>query len=267
MLSRIFLDPISLGLAQAAVATLMALLVVAMASRGGIHVEREAVVALARGFGQILLVGAVLVALLQGPFWTGVLVLAGMMVAAAATSGRRARRLPGAFWDSLLGIAIGSGAVILLMALLGMVGTGVASMVPVGSMIVANTMNAAALALDRFRGEVEAHTGQIEAGLALGADPRDVVAPYVQRAVHASLIPRVDNLRSLGIVWIPGLMAGMVLTGGDPVYAGIYQFVVLAAIFAAGGVTSVVTLTFFRMRAFSSAAQLLLRPGGASPKK
>jgi putative ABC transport system permease protein len=50
--------------------------------------------------------------------------------------------------------------------------------------------------------------------------------------VRASLIPRIDSLRSLGIVWIPGLMAGMVLAGSDPVYAAIYQFVVIAMVFA-----------------------------------
>jgi hypothetical protein len=36
-----------------------------------------------------------------------------------------------------------------------------------------------------------------------------------------------SDLRSLGIVWIPGLVAGMLLSGSRPVYAAIYQFVVL----------------------------------------
>jgi putative ABC transport system permease protein len=121
-------------------------------------------------------------------------------------------------------------------------------------------MNSNALALDRFRGEVEAHVGQIEAGLALGADPDWIVKPYVSAAVTASLIPRIDTLRSLGIVWIPGLMAGMILAGADPVYAAIYQFVVIAMIFAASGVTSLVSTALIRRRAFSEAEQLILRP-------
>ena len=124
-----------------------------------------------------------------------------------------------------------------------------------------NAMNTNALALDRFRGEVESHVGQIEAALALGAGPQNTVAPYVQAAVQASLIPRIDSLRSLGIVWIPGLMAGMVLSGEDPVYAAIYQFAVIAMIFAAAGLTSVVSTLLIRSRAFSPAQQLRLRPG------
>ncbi|MHB0867860.1 MAG: ABC transporter permease [Chloroflexota bacterium] len=264
MLSEILSDQVRLGLTQAALASLLALAVVWMAGWRGVHIERESVVALARGLIQVVLVGAVLVVMLQGPTWTSILILVAMMVAAAETSARRARKLSGAFWDTLWGLAFGSGVVILLMTALGVIEMSVASLVPVGSMIIANAMNSAALALDRFRAEVESHTGQIEAGLALGADPKVVVVPYVRSAVQASLIPRIDNLRTLGIVWIPGLMAGMILSGSDPVYAAIYQFVVLAMIFAAGGLTSVATLMLLRTRAFSSAAQLTLRSGGGS---
>ena len=115
-------------------------------------------------------VGLVIGVLLQGPAWTSFFVLAGMMVAAAAIASRRAGKLPGAFWDTLWGVGIGSGVVILLMLLAGVVELEVASLVPVGSMIVANAMNSASLALDRFRAEVGA-TPADEAGLALGADP------------------------------------------------------------------------------------------------
>jgi putative ABC transport system permease protein len=62
-------------------------------------------------------------------------------------------------------------------------------LVPVGSMIIANAMNACAQAMERFRADITAHVGLIETGLALGADPAATVAPYVQSAVYASLLP------------------------------------------------------------------------------
>jgi len=113
-----------------------------------------------------------------------------------------------------------------------------------------------------------AQAARIEAGLALGADPTTMVAPYVRKAVEASLIPRVDTLRSLGIVWIPGVMAGMILSGSDPVYAAVYQFAVLGMILAAAGIASVIILVLLRHRAFSVAAQLTLRPeqAGQGPR-
>ena len=102
-------------------------------------------------------------------------------------------------------------------------------------MLIANAMNTNGLTLNRFRADVLAHTGEIEAALALGAAPKESVAPYSQASVEASLIPAIDSLRSLGIVWIPGLMAGMLLSGASPFYAAIYQFVILAMLFAALG--------------------------------
>jgi putative ABC transport system permease protein len=160
-----------------------------------------------------------------------------------------------------MGIGFGSGLVIVIMTWLGVIDSAVSSLIPVGSMLIANAMNTNALALDRFRAEVEAHVGQIEAALALGADANSTVTPYVQAAVEASLIPRIDSLRSLGIVWIPGLMAGMILAGTDPVYAAIYQFAVIAMIFAASGLTSILSTLLIRSRAFSPAQQLVVRPG------
>ena len=85
-------------------------------------------------------------------------------------------------------------------------------LVPVGSMIIANAMNACAQSIERFRAHVTAHVGQIEASVVLGADPGVAVAPYVQRAVYASLLPRLDMLKSLGLVWIPGVITRMRMT-------------------------------------------------------
>jgi len=57
--------------------------------------------------------------------------------------------------------------------------------------------------------------------------PKKALLIYTQASYEASLIPAIDCLRSLGIVWIPGLMAGILLSGSRPIYAAIYQFVVL----------------------------------------
>src|SRR5205807_6457638 len=172
-----------------------------------------------------------------------------------------------AFQVSTCAIACGAGSVIAVMALLGVIDTPITALVPVGSMLIANAMNTNGLALNRLRADVLAHVGEIEPALALGADSGSSVAPYLQASMEASLIPAVDSLRSLGIVWIPGLMAGMLLSGSRPLYAAIYQFVVLAMIFAASGLTSLVSTFLVRARIFSAAEQLILRPALAAPAK
>jgi putative ABC transport system permease protein len=262
MAEGLFSSEIRLGLTQAAAAAILAFAVVLAARKRNVHLEGDAALAMARGLVQIIAVGWILVALLRGPRWTAVVLLAGMIVAAGATSARRAKGIPGAFRVSTYSIACGAGSVILIMTLVGVINTAITALIPVGSMLIANAMNTNGLALNRFRSDVLAHVGEIEAALALGADPSQSVGPYVQASFEASLIPAIDSLRSLGIVWIPGLMAGMMLSGAKPVYAAIYQFVVLAMIFAASGLTSLMSTLLIRSEAFTPADQLALRPGG-----
>src|SRR5882724_9021603 len=261
VLRLFFHSQLQLGFAQALVAALSALVVIVLARRRGIHLESETVIAMVRGLVQIIAVGSILVILLRAPRWTSGILLAAMIVAAGATSARRAKGIPEAFRVSAWAIAFGAGSIIALMTSLGVIDTAITSLVPVGSMLIANAMNTNSLALNRFRSDVLSHIGEIETALALGAEARNSVSPYVQASFEASLIPAIDSLRSLGIVWIPGLMAGMLLSGARPVYAAIYQFVVLAMIFAASGLTSLTSTMLIRGRVFSPAEQLLLQPG------
>ncbi|PYX36139.1 MAG: ABC transporter permease [Acidobacteria bacterium] len=261
MLRLFFHTQLQLGFAQAAVAALSALAVVLLARGREIHLERETSIAMVRGLIQIIAVGSILVVLLRGPRWSSAFLLVGMIVAAGATSARRAKGMPDAFRVSAWSIALGAGSVIALMTSLGVIDTAITSLVPVGSMLIANAMNTNGLALNRFRSDVLAHVGEIETALALGAETRSSVSPYVQASFEASLIPAIDSIRSLGIVWIPGLMAGMLLSGAKPVYAAIYQFVVLAMIFTASGLTALASTVLIRGRVFSPAEQLLLQPG------
>ena len=259
MLRTISRDPELLAtLVQAAIASAAAFAVALLARSRRIHVGGELAVALVRGLAQISLVASVLLLMLKGPGWTAALALAAMVVAAAATSSRRARRVPGAFALSVLAIGGGAGTIIGLMALTGVLEPRVLVVVPVGSMLVANAMNSNTLALERFRAEVASHAREVEAALALGASPDVAVAPYARSSFGASVIPAIDNLRSLGIVWIPGLMTGMVLSGTPPLRAGIFQFVTLAMIFASSGLTCLVSTTLARARVFTPAEQLVV---------
>ncbi|MCL5742506.1 MAG: ABC transporter permease [Acidobacteria bacterium] len=261
MWNGILRSELALGFWQAGMAALFALAIALAARSRGIRLTGETAVALGRGIVQIVAVGFILAVLLRGPRWTSPFVLAAMTLAAGRIASRRARRFPGAFRISLYAIGLGAGSAIALMTALGVIKTSVSALIPVGSMVLANAMNANALALERFRSDVEAHAGEVESALALGAAPAVSVARYVQSALSASLIPSINNLRSLGIVWIPGLMAGMVLSGASPLYASVYQFAVIAMILASSGLTCLISTYLMSGRAFSAAGQLVLRPG------
>ena len=222
MLKSFFHSQVSLGLAQAAIAAIMALAMVLLARRRNIHLESDTAIALLRGIVQIVVVGSILILLLKGPRWTSVFLLAAMIIRRRFDFGQTRQE----YSRSAEGFdptpsPPGAGLVTAIMTWAGVIDTAIiTTIVPVGSMIIANAMNTNGLALNRFRSELLAHTGEIETALALGAAPSETVASYAESSIHASLIPAIDNLRSLGIVWIPGLMTGMLLSGSDPLLRG-----------------------------------------------
>jgi putative ABC transport system permease protein len=250
-------DPVVIeGLRQVAAATALAAVVLGISRARDIGIERELGAAFVRGFVQVLAMGALIGLLFAVPLALSALVLAGMTGYAAWESQKRGAGVPAAFRVSLVSLAVGAGVVIVTMLAAGAIRPTVRNLVPVGGMIVANAMKTNSLALDRFRGEIESNREQIEALLAIGVPPRAAIAEHVTESVRASLIPVVDAMKTLGLVYIPGMMAGMILGGANPIYAAEYQFVIMGMIFAAGGLTSMTTSLLVGTHAFTDAAQL-----------
>jgi len=250
-------EPVALdGLLQVAAATLLAVAVVALSRWRTLDLESELGIAFVRGFVQIVAMGLLIGVLLTVPLAWSAVILLGMVGGATWISRQRGEGLPGVTRISLLSIGVGAGVVIVLMTWAGAIEATVRSLVPVGSMVIANAMKINGLALDRFREEIDSHRDVIEVGLSLGGPPQAVMAERVRDSVRASLIPIVDSLKSLGWVWIPGIMAGMILAGENPIYAALYQFVIMAMIFAAGGLTSMISSLLLSREVITDAEQL-----------
>ena len=139
-----------LGIVQAAAAVALCLAVVFMCRWFAVHVERETALSLARGFVQMVAVGVLLAALLHGSLPIAVCILVGMTFAAAVTAARRAPGISRPRLLSFCAIAAGGGIAITVMLASGTVTSDLIVLVPVGSMIIANAMNACAQAMERF---------------------------------------------------------------------------------------------------------------------
>jgi putative ABC transport system permease protein len=99
--------------------------------------------------------------------------------------------------------------------------------IPLGGMIFASAMNSVSLAAERLHAE----TGQGRPVL----DAR-------RTAFHASMIPRVNSFFAVGLVSLPGMMTGQVLSGVSPLIAAQYQIVVMTMLFGASGMASAIYL-------------------------
>ncbi|OQX89929.1 MAG: iron export ABC transporter permease subunit FetB [candidate division Zixibacteria bacterium 4484_93] len=192
---------------------------------------------------------------LKGLFYT-FLLLCFMSIAGAFISRRRARGLPGALSVSLLGIFLGAFPVLIFMVASTALEAKPMVVLPLGGMAIGNSMNAISLGLNRLRGEVKKSKDTIEAILSLGLPPSVAIETAAKESIRAAMIPRLDNIRSLGLVWIPGLMAGSLLGGQSPIRAAVYQLAIMFIILASSIIASSVAVKIESRRLFTEAAQL-----------
>ena len=133
----------------------------------------------------------------------------------ALTAGRRSS-VAGAFLSTLAAIGISSFSVLGITVAGGGLSTEAIILIPLGGMLVGNSMNVCSLAIDRLAGDVKSNYSLVEAAIALGCNNAQALEPYRIKSIRSSLIPVLDNMKTLGIVWIPGLMAGLLLAGESP---------------------------------------------------
>ncbi|WP_424688732.1 MAG: ABC transporter permease [Halarcobacter ebronensis] len=96
--------------------------------------------------------------------------------------------------------------------------------IPLAGMIFANTMNALSLAVERFEKEIE----------------RSSFEEARQIAFKACMIPQINSLLAVGLVALPGMMTGQILSGIDPLIAVRYQIMIMAMTLSSAGISAVV---------------------------
>jgi putative ABC transport system permease protein len=109
--------------------------------------------------------------------------------------------------------------------------------VPLAGMIFANSMNTISLAGERFHAE----RGRGEDYLSAR-----------RHAMEAAMIPQVNALLAVGLVSLPGMMTGQILSGVEPLTAARYQIMVMCMIFSTAGLAAVLYMALKKNSAIDS---------------
>ena len=191
-----------------------------------------AVYAMARMLVQLLAIGYVLIYLFESDnYWT----IAGVLTIMIAVASWIAVRPLGASrrrsWpNSLVAIGITSA---LILAFVTQVVIGVEPwfspryVVPLGGMVITGAMNAVSLAAERFQSETARDEPLLEAR---------------RSAFKTALIPITNMLFAVGVVSLPGMMTGQILSGVSPLIAAKYQIIVMTMFFGTGGIAAALYL-------------------------
>ncbi len=102
--------------------------------------------------------------------------------------------------------------------------------IPLFGMILGNCMRASIVGLRTFYQQVRAQERFLLHSLAQGATLSEALVPFVREAYFASLSPTVQAITTIGLVSLPGMMTGVVLTGASPFTAVKYQTVIMLSI-------------------------------------
>jgi putative ABC transport system permease protein len=113
--------------------------------------------------------------------------------------------------------------------------------IPIAGMLVGNSMTGIALGYDRLASGIRANAQRIETALMLGATPAAAARRYAHEAFSAAIMPTINSMVGMGIVFLPGMMTGQILSGSPPVLAIRYQIAIML------GILGSVTITVFLM--------------------
>lgn len=180
---------------------------------------------------QLVAVGYVLVSIFENPSpWISLGIVSVMMCIAAWIAIRPIRHQPGFLIPAL--IALSTSVSIHLVICLALVLKADSwyqpqLLIPIAGMFFANTMNGISLAAERYQSELNNQIPPDQARI---------------NAFHAAMIPQINGLLAVGVVALPGMMTGQILSGVSPLVAVRYQIMIMTMILGTSGLGAAIML-------------------------
>lgn len=102
--------------------------------------------------------------------------------------------------------------------------------IPLSGMLFGNAMTGLNLGLKTFRESINSERNKLDALLNFGGKPDDILRPFVFQSLETALLPTLNSMVGMGIVSLPGMMTGQILSGTLPATAILYQIAIMIAI-------------------------------------
>ena len=113
--------------------------------------------------------------------------------------------------------------------------------IPLSGMLIGNSMTGISLGVNHLINGFRDNKDLIENYLMLGAEPETAVKEISNRAFYNAVLPTINSMMGMGIVFLPGMMTGQILSGEALLSAIRYQIAIMM------GILGSVTLTVYLM--------------------
>jgi len=118
-------------------------------------------------------------------------------------------------------------------------------LIPIYGMVLGNSMNSCALALERFESGLADNWKAYYTRIILGASLWEATLPAFKKALQTSLLPQLLTIASIGVVSLPGMMTGQILGGASPLVAIKYQMMIMISIFTGVTLTDYIAIRLY----------------------
>lgn len=130
-------------------------------------------------------------------------------------------------------------------------------LIPLGGMIIGNSMTGINLALNQMLKSIENNRSTIEGSLMLGASPGMAMDKIIQNAFDTAITPTLNSIKNMGIISLPGMMTGQILGGVSPLIAIRYQIAIMTAIMSSVAICVFIFLHLGYKNFFNDQKQLV----------
>lgn len=256
---------ISLSAVDLSMAAILVLVLALLSSILKLDLANRIIIAAIRTVVQLLLIGMVLKVLFANVdlLWVAALSIFMLLIAGREVMARQQRRF-GGLWGYGLGTLsmFVSSFTLTVYALIVVVGTdpwyAPQYAIPLLGMMLGNTMTGVSLALDKLTTTAWQQRAVIEARLILGQDWQTAIGDITRDSVRIGMIPMINAMAAAGIVSLPGMMTGQILSGTEPVEAVKYQILIMFLITAGTGFAAILATWIGARRLFDDRQRLHL---------
>lgn len=253
---------IDLSIWQVAIAYVFVLIVIAIVRIRKINREKEIIFSSIRMTLQLILTGYVLVYIFQNPspyITVGIIIL--MEVFAIYTVFKKFKGKLSKALKKIIAVSMSFGTLSCLTYFLFMVVRispwySPQYFIPIAGMLIGNSMTGISLGVKSLLEGMSTQRSLIEEALILGATPQAASKSIINSTFDAAIMPTINSMVGMGIVFLPGMMTGQILSGTSPTTAIAYQIAIMLGILGAVALTVILLLWFGYRTFFNEEAQL-----------
>lgn len=253
---------IELDLWQGMLSYIFVLIVLAIIQKRGIHRRKEILISSVRMTLQLILAGYVLGLVFAKPNPVITVAIIGSMEFFAVFTvygkfrGKLSRKLKKAIALSMTAGTLSCLSFFLLVVVRIDPWYDPRYFIPIAGMLVGNSMTGISLGVKSLVESMTVQKSLVEEALVLGATPRTATRSIIDNTFDAAIMPTINSMIGMGVVFLPGMMTGQILSGTMPTTAVAYQISIMFGILGAVSLSVILMLQLGYRSFFNEEEQL-----------